>query len=220
MKKIYRFVFVLCFSSILMASGRNAFEPKDFSKLIGMQGFTDKALEIHFKLYGGYVKNTNIVGGKLDELKKRGEERTPAYAGYKRMYGWEYNGMRLHELYFENLGGNGVVSSSSEIYMKLANEFGSFENWKKDFIATGMMRGIGWSVLYFDGQTGRLTNAWINEHDLGHLSGNQPLLIMDVFEHAYMPDYQLDRAGYIQAFFKNIDWQVVTDRFQMKGTKS
>lgn len=211
MKKLL--LIMICMAFVLTAGDRNAFKAVDFSSLLGMKGFSNKMLEMHFKLYQGYVKNTNEVGKKLDELQSKGEERTPAYAGYKRMYGWEFNGMRLHELYFDNLGGDGKLSLNSDLGRQIKNEFGSFENWKEDFLATGMIRGIGWSVLYRDLDTGRLTNAWINEHDLGHLSGNQPLVIMDVFEHAYMPDYELKRADYIQAFFSNINWRVVQDRF-------
>jgi len=77
-----------------------------------------------------------------------------------------------------------------------------------------MMRGIGWIVLYWEPRTGRMVNVWINEHDTGHLAGAKPLLIMDVFEHAYMIDYQLDKAKYIDSFFKNINWKVIVERLK------
>jgi Fe-Mn family superoxide dismutase len=95
---------------------------------------------------------------------------------------------------------------------KIVENFGSYDKWAADFKATGAMRGIGWAVLFEDPQTGRLFNVWINEHDVGHLAGGQPLLIMDVFEHAYLPDYGLKRGEYIQAFFDNIDWKAVEGR--------
>ena len=122
--------------------------------------------------------------------------------------------MRLHELYFENLGGTTPLSTSSPLYLTFQKNFGSYDHWKEDFVGTGLMRGIGWAVLYQDPISGSLVNTWINEHDLGHLAGGAPLLIMDVFEHAYMPDYSLDRAKYIDAFFKNINWGPVNQRFQ------
>jgi Fe-Mn family superoxide dismutase len=81
------------------------------------------------------------------------------------------------------------------------------------------MRGIGWAVLYRDPQTGRLINMWINEHDVAHLAGGSPILIMDVFEHAYMPQYGLDRAKYIEAFFENIDWDIAAQRFMAAGSR-
>ena len=94
----------------------------------------------------------------------------------------------------------------------MTEQFGSVEAWATDFKATGAMRGIGWVVLYEDPATGRLINTWINEHDVGHLAGARPVLIMDVFEHAFIPDYGLKRAEYIEAFFKNIDWKAVDSR--------
>jgi Fe-Mn family superoxide dismutase len=92
-------------------------------------------------------------------------------------------------------------------------DFGSLENWERDFRATGALRGIGWVILYYDSAAGRLFNVWVNEHDVGHLSGAFPILVMDVFEHAFMIDYGLKRADYIEAFFKAIDWSSVAKRF-------
>ena len=195
------------------------YKARSFSNLFGMKGFSDGLLSMHFKLYEGYVKNTNLLRSKLAELSNQKKDRTPEYAGLKRMYGWEFDGMRLHEYYFENLGGDGKLDTSSSLHRQLSTEFGSYEKWRQDFLATGMIRGIGWAILYLDGKTGKLTNAWINEHDLGHLAGAQPLLVMDVFEHAYLPDYGLDRNRYIDAFFDNIDWSVVTNRFQTKAAQ-
>jgi superoxide dismutase len=114
--------------------------------------------------------------------------------------------MRLHEYYFENLGGMNPLDKSGKLGSKLAEEFGGYELWEKDFRATGAMRGIGWVALYQDTSSGRLMNFWINEHDVAHPAGCNLLLIMDVFEHAFMLDYGLKRADYIAAFFKNINW--------------
>jgi Fe-Mn family superoxide dismutase len=190
-----------------------SYQAKDYSSLLGMPGFSDKALQTHFKLYQGYVTNTNLLSNILSTLTAEGKNRSPLYAEIKRRFGWEFDGMRLHELYFENLGGKGSLDASSPLYAKFVADFGSYDQWKVDFIATGAMRGIGWAVLYLDPQSGRLFNTWINEHDVGHLAGGKPILIMDVFEHAYMIDYLLDRAAYIEAFFKNINWETVHKRF-------
>jgi len=191
------------------------YEAKDYSKLSGMQGFSDKLLNNHFKLYQGYVKNTNLVLETLETLLKDGKDRAGEYAELKRRFGWEWNGMRLHECYFENLGrDNQPVDAKSAAYKKITEEFGSFDAWKKDFVSTGVMRGIGWVVLYKDSAASRLINTWINEHDAGHLAGGTPLLVMDVFEHAFMLDYQLDRAKYIEAFFNNINWAAVENRLE------
>jgi Fe-Mn family superoxide dismutase len=188
------------------------YAPKDYAKLIGMDGFSETLLKNHFTLYQGYVTNTNKVLDTLDQMNKDGKAALPEFAELKRRLGWEFNGMRLHEYYFENLGGKGGISSGSKAAKAIAASFGSIEAWEKDFRATGAMRGIGWVVLYQDTSTNRIINFWINEHDTAHPAGCNPLLIMDVFEHAYMLDYGLKRADYIEAFFKNINWSAVDTR--------
>jgi len=186
---------------------------KDYSKLRGAPGFSDKALETHFALYEGYVTNVGKIGDSLKELADKDKRDTPEYSELKRRAGWEWNGMRLHELYFENIAKEGLVlEPKSELAKKLTEDFGAYADWEKDFRATGMMRGIGWVILYAEPQAGSLFNAWINEHDCGHPAGAKPILVMDVFEHAYFPDYGKDRASYIDAFMKNIDWQTVEKR--------
>jgi Fe-Mn family superoxide dismutase len=189
-----------------------AYTAKDYSRLIGMSGFSETLLKNHFTLYQGYVTNTNKLLDALDGLLKEGKTAAPEYAEMMRRFGWEFDGMRLHEYYFENLGGNGGIDRGGALAQKLARAFGSYEQWEKDFKAVGAMRGIGWAVLYQDPQSGALLNVWINEHDAGHLAGCKPLLIMDVFEHAFMIDYGLKRADYIAAFFNNIDWAAVEAR--------
>jgi Fe-Mn family superoxide dismutase len=192
---------------------RQEYRAKDYKYLLGMKGFGHDLLNDHFKLYEGYVKQVNLLTEKLKALSESGQNRSAEYAAIKYRFGWELDGMRLHELYFGNLGGNGQFSDDSELYRMIVAQYGSYENWKKDFVATGLMRGIGWAILYQDPTNGRLMNLWINEHDVGHLAGGKILLVMDVFEHAYMPQYRLDREQYVVAFFNNIDWKVVKDRF-------
>jgi len=196
--------------SVLCSSLFGDYAAKDYSSLIGMPGFSDNLLQIHFKLYQGYVKNANDLLAKLQTMDSGSYE----YGALKRRFGWEFDGMRLHELYFENLGGKNPIDPKSPLYLAIVSQFGSFEKWKKDFIATGTIRGIGWALLYLDPQEGKLIDVWINEHDTGHLAQGRPILIMDVFEHAYMPQYGLDKAKYIDAFFSNINWDVVTKRYQ------
>jgi len=191
-----------------------AYVAKDYTKLSGMPGFSETLLKNHFTLYQGYVTNTNKVLDTLAQMLKDSKTGTPEYAELKRRLGWEWNGMRLHELYFENLGGKAALDAAGKLAGKLAGEFGSTEAWEKDLKATGTMRGIGWVALYLDPASGRLINFWINEHDTAHPAGGAPLLIMDVFEHAYMIDYGLKKADYIEAFFKNIDWAAVESRIK------
>lgn len=191
------------------------YEAKNFDRLIGMQGMSEQMLKNHFTLYQGYVKNTNLLMEKISALVTEEKAATPEFAEEKRRLGWEFNGMRLHEYYFENLmKENSEMDKSGALAGAMAKDFGSFDTWRKDFQATGAMRGIGWAITYFDpAQGGRLVNTWVNEHDAGHMAGAAPILVMDVFEHAFMLDYGLKRADYIGAFFNALDWSAAEKRF-------
>ena len=142
------------------------YSAKDYAKLIGMTGFSEALLKNHFTLYQGYVTNTNKVLDTLDQMAKDGKMATPEFAELKRRLGWEFNGMRLHEYYFENLGGKSGDDKNGKLTKKMAESCGSYEAWEKDFRATGAMRGIGWVVLYQDLASGRLINFWVNEHEI------------------------------------------------------
>ena|SRR3989338_6941035 len=191
------------------------YEAKDFSKILGTKGFSDQLLKNHFTLYQGYVTNTNKLTETLANMLKEGKTSTPEFAELKRRFGWEFNGMRLHELYFENINKTKKeLNESSPLMKTMIESFGSGENCHKDFVASGSMRGIGWVIMYYDKVSKKLFNIWINEHDLGHLSSCIPLLVMDVFEHAYMLDYQLKKADYINSFIEAIDWEIVEKRFK------
>jgi Fe-Mn family superoxide dismutase len=191
-----------------------SYTAKDYSFLLGMQGFSDTLLKNHFTLYQGYVTNTNKVMDLLAAKLQAGQEGTPEFAELKRRLGWEFNGMRLHELYFENLGGDGDPSKAPNLTKRVTEQFGSVDACAKDFMATASMRGIGWVICYEDLENGLLINQWINEHDVGHPAGCNPILVLDVFEHAFMIDYGLKRADYINNFFKNIKWEVVEKRLE------
>lgn len=185
------------------------YEAKNFEHLLGTPGFSDTLLKNHFTLYQGYVANVN----KLVEGMKGKEAGTPEFAELRRRFGWEWNGMRLHELYFGNMkNGGAALTEGGELKKVLEHLWGSVENWQKDIAAVGAMRGIGWAILAFDPEKKMLFNTWINEHDQGHLAGGVPIVVLDVFEHAYMTDYGLKRADYISAFFKALDWEVAERR--------
>ena len=191
-----------------------AFEPKDFSNLLGIPGLSDQMLKKHFTLYQGYVANVNKLFDSFAAISNEGKASTPEYAELKRRFGWEFNGMRLHELYFGNMKTDGfALSSSAALKQKIVKDFGSSEAWEKEFRATAAMRGIGWAVLCYDQGSDKLINIWVNEHDVGHLAGAASLLVMDAFEHAFMLDYGTKRADYINAFFNTIDWDTVSHRF-------
>ncbi|MFC1979408.1 superoxide dismutase [Chloroflexota bacterium] len=190
------------------------YSAKDYSNLIGMEGFSDTLLKNHFTLYQGYVANTNKLADLLTAMLKEGKVDIPEYSELKRRMGFEFNGMRLHEYYFDNLGGKVPLNKSGNLTGKVEDIFGSYDAWERDFKATGAMRGIGWTILYQDSVTGWLFNQWINEHEVGHFAGCNPVLVMDVFEHAFITDYGLKRVDYIEAFFKNINWGVMEARLK------
>ena len=191
-----------------------AYEIKNFDNLIGIKGLSENILKNHFTLYQGYVANFNKLNDSLVKMEKEGNFSAPEFAELNRRFAWEFNGMRLHELYFGNMTKNFKdLSKNSDLFKAVVKEWGSFENWKNDFISMGKMRGIGWVILYYDPVGKRLFNVWINEHDAGHFAGGIPLLVMDVFEHAYMIDYGLKKADYIDSFFKIISWDAVSIRF-------
>lgn len=187
-----------------------------FDHLLGVPGFSDQLLKNHFTLYEGYVTNTNKVFKLLDDMLRADKAAgSPEYAEMTRRFGWEFNGMRLHELYFGNMTkekANTERDNGSRLVAKLKEEYGTLEAWEKDFRAVSTMRGIGWGVLTHDPKTDRLFNTWVEEHHIGHLATCAPLLILDCFEHAFTLDYGIKRADYIEAFMKAIDWRVVEGR--------
>lgn len=179
-----------------------------------VQGLSSEQLNAHLGLYAGYVKNTNLLIEKLDKLKN--EEHGPELAEISRRFGFEFNGMRLHEYYFEQFTSNNEDELPVESLKKaLAEQFGSFEAWEADFKRTGMLRGAGWTLLVEDEDNGNLFNIWVNDHELGHLGSQKVLLAMDVWEHAYLVDYlPSQRKEYIDIFFQNLNWSIVENRFQ------
>lgn len=193
---------------------QHVYKPQEF-KLSGLKGISDRTLETHFSLYEGYVKNTNMLTENLLEIthKKKVSGKDPAYAELTRRLGFEYGGMVLHEYYFENLAPNGKGSLGKETKDAIEKSFASVETWSADFAAVGEMRGVGWAILYQDPVTQQLSNHWIALHHIGVPSGFKPILVMDVWEHAYLLDHKpSERGKYIDAFFSNINWDVVQRR--------
>jgi Fe-Mn family superoxide dismutase len=192
-----------------------------------LQGISDKTLEVHFKLYEGYVKETNNLTQRITEFIQDGnvdQEEMPAYSELTRRLGFEYNGMVLHEYYFDNLksgGGIGDPQKSSQFLKAAEATFGSYEIWKADFVGIGKMRGVGWAICNQNPTNGRLSNHWITLHETGNVAGFSPILVMDVWEHAYLLDYKpADRPKYIEAFFSNIDWSAAEKRLKTNIGKS
>jgi len=183
------------------------YRARSFEHLKMLRDFSNQVFVNHLTLYQGYVKNGNQLATQLMTMVKLGKAGTMEYAELKRRFGWEFSGMRLHEYYFESHTVTATaLDRQSQLYSKIAQDFGGYDLWKQRFKGTEGMRGIGWVILAYDIQARRLFNAWLEEHDAGLLVDALPLLVMDMFEHAFLPDYRLKRQEYVEAFFNVIDW--------------
>ena len=201
-------------------SSTGSYKPRQFN-LSGLNGISDQTLEMHFKLYEGYVKETNNLTERIAQFISDGnvdQEEMPAYSELTRRLGFEYNGMVLHEYYFDNMksgGGIGDPQKTSDFARAAETSFGSYEIWKADFVGIGKMRGVGWAICYQNPANGRLSNHWITLHETGNVAGFNPILVMDVWEHAFLLDYKpAERPKYIEAFFSNIAWDAVEERLR------
>jgi Fe-Mn family superoxide dismutase len=196
-----------------------SYKPKQFN-LSKLQGISDKTLEMHFKLYEGYVKSVNELNQKIGNLLADGQvdkEEFPAYSELTRRLGFEYNGMVLHEYYFGNLKSGGSGSPDRTFAAAAEKTFGSYDLWKTDFVSVGKMRGVGWAICYQDPNSAAISNHWITLHEVGNVTGFSPILVMDAWEHSFILDYApADRPKYIDAFFSNVDWGAVQSRLKKK----
>lgn len=194
---------------------KGTYQQRDFA-LSGLQGISDKEIEVHKGLYAGYVKNVNLLNERIAALEAEGKAGSPDWAELVRRLGFEYDGMILHEYYFGNLkAGATPLDQSSRLAREIADQFGSFDAWLGEFKAVASMRGVGWAILYQDPTNGRLANFWVSLHQDGVPTGYRPILVLDVWEHAFMVDYvPAERPKYIEAFLKNVDWQAAEGRLQ------
>jgi superoxide dismutase, Fe-Mn family len=191
-----------------------AYQPKDFDRLLGTPGFSDNLLKNHFALYKGYVQNVNKMVDEMTALMKEGKTSSLAYMEIKRRFPFEFNGMKLHEVYFENMINKGArLEPHSPLAARMKEDFGSVDAWEKSFRAVGSMRGVGWALLCYDAEGDSLYNVWIDEHHVNWPARTVPVLLMDVWEHAFMLDYGVKRDGYIEAFLKAANWKTAGARF-------
>ena len=190
------------------------FEEKKFN-IPKLKGISKKNIEEHLKLYAGYVKNANLVLEKIEEMSANLEANVYIIAETQRRFGFEYNGMRNHEVYFESLyGGTKNLDDASGLKKVITEEFGSFDKWLSYFKSLATTRGIGWAMLYWDKKDKRLLNTWIDEQHIGQLQNCSPILALDMWEHAFVADYQPSgKKQYIEDFFENLNWQVIEQNF-------
>jgi Fe-Mn family superoxide dismutase len=179
-----------------------------------LQGISPKQLEVHLKLYAGYVKFVNHLQEVEADLMKDSEKNAYALGEVHRRLAFEFDGMRMHEFYFSQWEKGANALSGGALGTALSAQFGDLAKWEAHFKAVGMTRGIGWTVLYFDKKVNAFHNAWVGDHELGQLAGVPVIMAMDMWEHAYMVDYTpAEKKDYIEAFFKNLNWELMENRF-------
>ncbi len=181
-----------------------------------LKGISAKNIEEHLKLYAGYVKHTNLILEKIEELAKDAEKNAYALGEVQRRFGFEYNGMRNHEVYFESLsGGAGELADDSKLKKAIAAEWESYDAWLNRFKSIALTRGIGWAMLYYDRKEKRLLCTWVDEQHLGQLQDCTLVLGLDMWEHAYVYDYPTsEKKKYVEAFFNNLNWSVIEKNFK------
>ncbi len=182
-----------------------------------LKGISAKTIEEHLKLYAGYVKHANLVLAKIQELKQNAETNAYALAEVNRRFGFEFNGMRNHEVYFKSLaGGSTSLTTSGQFYKTIEATWGSFDAWLAEFKSIALTRGIGWAMLYFDPVSKQLLNAWVDEQHFGQLQTCTLILGLDMWEHSFVFDYQPSgKKNYIEDFFENINWSVIEKNFSV-----
>jgi superoxide dismutase, Fe-Mn family len=193
----------------------HTYSPRTFS-LPELSGLSEKQIRAHLGLYEGYVKHTNILREQIKELTTLDQEKYAyAIAETRRRLGFEFNGMRMHEYYFEQLEGSPTPhDESSALTEALIKKYGSFESCIAHVTQVGMSRGIGWTVLTHDTIAHTIHTSWVSDHEIGQLTGLPVILAMDMWEHAYMVDYlPAEKKNYIEAFLKNVNWGVVEKRY-------
>lgn len=207
---------VLLVSVMLTTLSAVEYRPKNFDQLYEKMPKINKGLlEIHFQLYRGYVKQVNLLNRLLEEqLAKPHAQSSFMFQSIKRQFGWEFNGMVLHELYFDNLGSSAKLPKNSILMKKITEQWGNYEKWFDEFKETCKVRGIGWAILYYDHEKDALYNCWVSDHDDGPLVNAAPLLVIDLWEHAYLCQFGTNRERYIDTIFEYVDWRVVNRRLR------
>jgi len=190
------------------------YKAKDYETLKGLHGISDDQVAVHLTLYNGYVTRSNKLAETLASMNNDGKVGTPEYNELKRRQGWENNGVILHELYFDNLAPGGAGKGPESKFAQAASkQFGSFDGWKADMMGVARMPGVGWAVTFFDHVRGAYDNVWIDRHDVGHPAGAKPVVVLDLWEHAWSVYLKpTDRAKYLEDFFANVSWKAVDAR--------
>ena len=178
-----------------------------------LSGISTETIKGHIGLYEGYVKHVNLIRERISAYENDMDSNAYAIAEMQRRLGFEFGGMRNHEYYFSQLEGGASELPDGNLKNMIIEQWGSYDAWLERFKTIAKTRGVGWAMLYFDKQTNQLVQTWADEQHLGQLADLQIVLALDMWEHSYMRDYlPSDKGGYIDAFFKNLNWEVVAAR--------
>ena len=182
-----------------------------------LNGISEKQIATHLELYVGYIKHTNLIREKIREFENSDNEKNAfIIAELRRRFNFEFNGMRMHEYYFEQLEGNAnKINTNGVLWEVVSEKYSSFKNFIEHFKTVGKSRGVGWTILYWDNREQTTHIVWVGDHELGQLAGLPVILAMDMWEHAYMMDYApTEKKYYIEAFFANLNWNICEERFK------
>jgi superoxide dismutase, Fe-Mn family len=194
----------------------HTYTPKTFN-LPAMSGLSQSQITAHLGLYEGYVKHVNLIAEKLEAVRGGTLELDPyIVAELRRRFAFEFDGMRMHEYYFEQLEGAPVkLTVESGFGRAISEKYGSPEAFIAHVKEVAGTRGIGWIVTYFDSRANTVHTVFVGDHELGQLSGLPILFALDIWEHAFMVDYlPSEKKNYIEAFLQNVNWSAVEKRFE------
>ena len=188
------------------------YEAKTFA-IPELTGISQETIDLHLGLYQGYVKHVNLINDKIKAFGADPENNSYAFAEMQRRLGFEFGGMRNHEYYFTQFEGGPEALRDGKLKEMIEKQWGSFENWHKEFVNIAMTRGVGWAMLYIDRSTDQLVHTWVDEQHLGQLADLDIVLALDMWEHSFMRDYLPNaKKDYVTAFFNNLNWDVVAGR--------
>ncbi len=188
------------------------YEPLTF-EIPTLEGISQETIDNHIGLYQGYVKHVNLIHEKIAAFGSDPENNAFAIAEMQRRLGFEFGGMRNHEYYFAQFEGGSKELLESTLKSKLETQWGSVDAWYREFRRIAMTRGVGWAMLYHDPHTDQFVQTWVDEQHLGQLADLDIILALDMWEHSYLRDYvSADKGKYIDAFFTNLNWEVVAGR--------
>ncbi len=179
-----------------------------------LKGLSEKQIAVHLALYEGYVKHVNLIREKIASLKEGNEDNSYLINELRRRFAFEFDGMRMHEYYFEQFeGGAHQQTSGSPLSNAAEEKYGSWDAFIEHVKEVAGTRGIGWVVVYYDPSGRTLHTVFVNDHEIGQLAGLPILLAVDLWEHAYMVDYvPADKKSYVEAFLENVNWSVPEGR--------